>query len=106
MSTILTAALLSVPIMTVTTYLAWYHPRKSIILATEALLYTVPVAAYLTLTLTLVPITAPVWLRILAIASFAGSALIPVPVMTRRTIRRLQAADDAQRHRREEKQPA
>ncbi|MCY4119796.1 MAG: hypothetical protein OXG72_02630 [Acidobacteria bacterium] len=96
MSTILTTTLLCIPILALITYLALYHPRKSMILATEALLYTAPVAAYVALALTLVTPSAPVWLKSLTIASIAGFAILPVPVITSRIIRRLDAAEAAE----------
>ena len=104
MCTILTAALLSVPIVGGAGYLLTRFPREMVILASEGLLYTVPVAAYMTLTFTLVPPTAPFWLRVIAVLSLMVFAVTLVPVIADRITRRLQAAKDAERHKGQGKQ--
>jgi len=97
MSDILTAAVLSVPSVASAGYLLRHYPRQTIIIASEGFLYTLPVFAYLTLTLTLVPPTAPFWLRTLTVASYMAVAVAPTPVVAGRIARQLQAAEDAER---------
>ena len=97
MSEILVAALLTIPIITATTYLLRCYPRQTIIMVSEGLLYGVPVFAYLALMLVLAPIGSPIGLQVLSMVSFIAVALAPVPVIARRITRRLQAAEDAER---------
>ncbi len=97
MSTILTAALLSVPIVGGASYLLRRHPHETAIIAGEAALYAVPVFSYMALTFVLVPLTAPVWLQVLSLASFAALATALAPICARRMSRRLDAAQDAKR---------
>ena len=106
MSDILTSALLSIPSVASAGHLLRHYPRHTVIIAGEGCLYTLPVLAYLALSLTLVPPTAPFWLRTLTVASYMAIALTPAPVVARRITRRLQAAEDIERHKRQGEQPA
>ena len=94
MSTILTVILLSVPIVGGAGYLLRYYPRQTVIIAGEATLYAVTVFGYLALTLVLVPLTAPIGLQVLSIASSTALALALAPGLARRLARRLRAAEE------------
>ncbi len=106
MPDILTAALLAVPIVAAAAHLLRKYPRQTVILAGEAARFLVPVSACMVLTVVLVPVTAPVWLQILATASFLAVTLAFVPSTARRIAGRLEAAEDAERRQRQGDRPA
>ena len=106
MSTIVTATLLSVPIVGGAAYLLRHYPRQTVIIASEATLYAVAVFGYLTLTLVLVPVTAAGWLPVLSLTSFTAVALALAPSFSRRIIRRLDAAKDTERREQRGDHPA
>ena len=92
MSTILTATLLSVPIVGGAGYLLRQYPRETIIVATEIMMYATPVIAYAAVTMRLVPVTEPIWLQLLAMLSCTAVTLGLAPTFVRRTTQRLIAA--------------
>lgn len=102
---ILIATLLTIPIVAGAGYLLRQYPRQTIILASEAALYAAPVAGWMAITLVLAPATAPVWLQVLSVASFAAVALGLAPYAARRMVRRLTTAE-AERRERERDRPA
>ncbi|MCY4637917.1 MAG: hypothetical protein OXG04_26065 [Acidobacteria bacterium] len=105
MPDILTAALLAVPIVAAAAHPLRKYPRQTVILAGEAARFLVPASAYMALTVVLVPVTAPVWLQILATASLLTVALAHVPSTARRIAERLKAAQDAERRQRQGDRP-
>lgn len=98
MSTIISTALLCVPIVGGAAYLLRQYPRETIIIATEIGMYATPVIAYAAVTWRLVPVTEPIWLQVLALLSCTAVTLGLAPIFIRRTTRRLIAALTAARN--------
>ena len=102
MSTILAAALLSVPILAAAGYLLQRYPSQTLIVVSKGALYAALLFGYLALIL----ILGPVWLQILWLVSFtAMMALVLAPTYARRIIRRLEAPEDAERQARQGDRP-
>lgn len=95
MSTILTIALLVVPVIATSAYLLRNNRNVSVILASEATLYVGLVLGYLQLAMTLVPASEPRWMQGIGFLSFVAVATGLAPVTAGRITRRLTAAETA-----------
>ncbi|MYH30454.1 MAG: hypothetical protein F4018_01295 [Acidobacteria bacterium] len=98
---ILAATLMTIPIAAGAACLLRRYPHQTAVMATEGLLYCVPVYGYLALMLTLADAGSPVGLKVLSMGSWLTVALGTLPLTVRRVARRLKTAEDADRRKRE-----